>query len=141
MSPTLTLSLRSSRILALALTLIAGAALACAWASLPDIAFLPVAAGIVLALVWHIPETLQRGKRAVRTLQFKAQGAVRWQDGSGQWHEAQILPSSYVCGWLVVLNLGANGRLARSVVLLPDCADAEELRRLRVWLRWRPGTG
>jgi hypothetical protein len=44
-----------------------------------------------------------------------------------------------VSGWLVVVNLGAGGARGRSVALLPDCAVAEELRRLRVWLRWRLG--
>jgi hypothetical protein len=37
------------------------------------------------------------------------------------------------------MNLEAAGRHRRSVLLLPDSAPAEELRRLRVWLRWRLG--
>jgi len=44
-----------------------------------------------------------------------------------------------VSNWLVVVNLCMPGRRGRTLVLLPDCAAAEELRRLRVWLRWRPG--
>ncbi len=115
----------------------AGAALAAAWSSLPDLAILPIAAGVVLALVWHIPDALQRGVRGVRALELSADGNARWQDGTGQWHEGRILPTSYVCGWLVVMNLGGNAHAARSVVLLPDCAAAEDLRQLRVWLRWR----
>ncbi len=116
----------------------AGAALASVWASLPDLAVAPFAAGIVLALVWYIPAALQRGKRAVQALELGAEGKARWQDGAGQWHDAQILASSYVSAWLVVMNLGANAGPTRSVVLLPDSAAAEDLRRLRVWLRWRP---
>ena len=137
MSQTLTLSLRPSRILALVLTLMAGTALAAIWSSLPELAIVPIAAGIVLALVWHIPDALQGGTRGVRALELGAEGNARWQDGSGQWHEGLILPSSYVCGWLVVMNFGGNARAARSLVLLPDSAAAEDLRRLRVWLRWR----
>ena len=124
--------------LALALTLMAGAALASAWVSLPDLALAPIAAGIMLALVWHIPASLQRGKQAVQALELSAEGKVRWQNGSGQWHDAQILASSYVSAWLVVMNLGAREGRTRSVVLLPDSAAAEDLRRLRVWLRWHP---
>jgi hypothetical protein len=30
----------------------------------------------------------------------------------------------------------ANGR-SRAAVILPDAADAEDFRRLRVWLKWR----
>ena len=137
MSQTLTLSLRPSRILALALTLMAGAALAASWTSLPDLAIVPIAAGTILALVWHIPDTLQRSARAVRVLELSEDGGARWQDGSGQWHEGRVLPNTYVRGWLLVINLGGNARAARSLVLLPDCAAAEDLRKLRVWLRWR----
>jgi hypothetical protein len=135
----LTVSLRPSRILALSLTVMAAAALACAWISLPLLAFPPVAAGIALAWAWHVAQVLQRGAGTVHALELDAKGEARWQDGSGQWHEAEILPSSYVSDWLVVVNLGAGGARGRSLVLLPDCAVAEELRRLRVWLRWRLG--
>jgi len=135
----LTVTLRPSRILALALTVMAGAALASAWTSLPAPAFVAVAAGIALAWAWHLAQALQQGRRSLRALELDAHGAVRWQDGSRQWHEGEVLASSYVSGWLVVLNLGASGRRARSVVLLPDCAAADELRQLRVWLRWRLG--
>jgi hypothetical protein len=38
---------------------------------------------------------------------------------------------------LIVVILGKGGERGRSLVLLPDSAAAEELRRLRVWLRWR----
>lgn len=136
MTDKLTVTLRPSRILALALTVMAGAGLACAWISLPDLAFLPVAAGIALAWAWHLAQALQRGRRSLRVLELGAKGSARWQDGSRQWHEDEILPSSYVSSWLVVVNLGAGGRRGRSLVLLPDCAAAEELRQLRIWLRW-----
>jgi hypothetical protein len=134
---TLTVFLRPSRILAVCLTIMATAALACAWISLPPLAFAPVAAGIALAWAWHLAQALQRGAGTMHRLELTGQGDARWQDGSGQWHEAEILPSSYVSDWLVVVNLGATGARGRSLVLLPDCAVADELRRLRVWLRWR----
>ena len=137
MTQNLTLTLRPSRILALALTVMAGAALACAWIGLAGVAFLPVATGIALAWGWHVAQVLQYGTRGVRALELGADGGVRWQDGCGEWHEASILPGSYVSGWLVAVNLGGGGRRAYPLVLLPDCAAAEELRRLRVWLRWR----
>ena len=117
----------------------AGAALACAWISLPGLAFVPVAAGIALAWASHLAQALQQGSRAARALELDEQGRARWQDGSRQWQEAEILPSSYASDWLVVVNLRGSGRRSRSLVLLPDCAAAEELRRLRVWLRWRLG--
>ncbi len=133
----LIVSLRPSRVLALVLTFVAGAALACAWISLPTPAFLPVAAGICLAWGWHCAQALQRGRRGLRTLELNAEGDARCQDALGQWHEAEILPGSYVSGWLTVVILGAGGRRSRPLVLLPDSASVGELRRLRVWLRWR----
>ena len=139
MIQTLTVSLRPSRVLSLSLTAAAGAAAGCAWISLPLLAFAPVAAGIALAWAWHIARILQRRPGSVHALELAAQGNARWQDGSGQWHEAEILPSSYVSGWLVVMNLSGGGGRRRSVVLLPDSVVAEEMRRLRVWLRWRLG--
>jgi len=139
LSQTLTVTLRPSPVLAVALTLMAGAALASTWISLPRPAFLPVATGIALVWIWHLAPALQRGRRAVRALELKAAGGARWQDGSGQWNEAEIQAGAYVSNWLVVLNLVAPGRRSRSLVLLPDCAAADELRRLRVWLRWRLG--
>ena len=137
MTDKLTVTLRPSRILALGLILMAGTALACAWISLPGLAFVPVAAGIVLAWASHLAQALQRGNRAARALELGAQNRARWQDASGKWHEAEILPSSYASDWLIVVNLRGSGPHRRSLVLLPDSAAAEELRRLRVWLRWR----
>lgn len=123
--------------LALALTAAAGTALACAWISLPQLAFAPIGAGIALAWAWHLARALHWRRAAIRTLELNATGAARCQDGLGQWHDAEILPGSYVSRWLIVVILGASGRRRHSLVLLPDCAAAEELRRLRVWLRWR----
>ena len=115
----------------------AGMALACAWIGLPGAAFPPVALGIVLAWGWHLAQALQQGRSAIRAMELNATGGVRWQDGLGQWQDAQVLPGSYVSGWLIVVILGAGGWRGRSLALLPDSAAAEELRRLRAWLRWR----
>lgn len=138
MIQTLSLALRPSRALALALTLMAATALACAWISLPALAFAPIAAGIVLAWGWHCAQALQWGAGAARALELGTQGGVRLEDGRGAWQEAEMLPDSYVSGWLIVMNM-TNGGRRRSLVLLPDAASAEDLRRLRVWLRWRLG--
>ncbi|MEQ1880803.1 MAG: protein YgfX [Burkholderiales bacterium] len=49
---------------------------------------------------------------------------------------ATLLPSSFVSPLLIVLRVKSDtGNGVRAVVLLPDSAPAEELRRLRVWLR------
>jgi toxin CptA len=49
---------------------------------------------------------------------------------------ATLLPSSFVSPLLIVLRVKSEaGEGVRSLVLLPDSAPAQELRRLRVWLR------
>jgi len=138
LTQTLSVALQPSRILALALTTMAGAALACAWISVPIAAFVPIAAGVILAWAWHCAQALLLRRSAVRTLELDANGGVRCQDGLGNWQEAALLTGSYASRWLVVLMLGTAGR-RRSLVLLPDAAAPDELRRLRVWLRWRLG--
>ena len=70
-----------------------------------------------------------------------------WADGScavklrqGSWQSCRIRGESFVAPWLTVLSLAQEGRLLRRyVVILPDALDPEAFRRLRVWLRWKPG--
>jgi hypothetical protein len=139
LSQAFTLILKPSPVLALALTVVAGAALASVWISLPRQAFLPAAAGIALAWIWYLAPALQLGRRAVHALEIAPKGDVRWQDGSGRWAEAAIVDGGFVSSWLVVVTLATKGHDSRALVLLPDCAATDELRQLRVWLRWRLG--
>lgn len=141
MTHSLSVSLKPSRILALALTAMASAALGCAWISVPGVAFLPIALGIALAWSSHCADALQFRSSAVRALELDANGGVRCQSRLGKWQDAAISPGSYVSRWLIVVILADDDRRRRSLVLLPDAATADELRRLRVWLRWRLGRG
>ncbi len=47
----------------------------------------------------------------------------------------EILPSSLVMAWLLVLHLHSDSG-TRHIVLWPDCTDADTFRRWRIWLRW-----
>ena len=59
---------------------------------------------------------------------------------NGRRVEGEILEGSFVAPWLVTLGFrpkGARRWIPRKVItLLPDSADRESLRRLRVRLRW-----
>lgn len=71
-------------------------------------------------------------------LRLQADRRCEFLTRSGDWREAELLGSSFVSPYLTVLNLRPEGgRLARHLVLLPDALEAEDFRRLRVWLKWR----
>ena len=61
--------------------------------------------------------------------------AIRVKGGEG-YLAARLLPGATAYPRLVVMVLESNGVRYR-LVLWPDSATADELRRLRVWLRWR----
>lgn len=68
-------------------------------------------------------------------LQALPEGQVVLVDGQGAGQKVNILPSSLVTSWLLVLHLQADsGKIA--LVMWPDSADEADLRRWRVWLRW-----
>jgi hypothetical protein len=63
-------------------------------------------------------------------------GRWRLETGAGVAYRGQ-LTGGYAHLLLVILNFRLQGGGRRSVTLLPDAADPETLRRLRVWLRTR----
>ena len=140
MPAVLRLRIGASRLLAGTLLLAHGVALACAVLVLPDW-WMPVAAGAAIAasLVFHVRrDALQRSDRAVTEMLLKDAGDCELilKDGSTQ--AGQIEGSTFVSPLLIVINVSVErSRIGRSVILLPDCAPAEDLRRLRVWLRHR----
>lgn len=50
--------------------------------------------------------------------------------------EAALLPGVFRSNHLIVLPLAFADGSKRRIVLWPDSAPADELRRLRAWLRW-----
>lgn len=73
---------------------------------------------------------------AVVGLEINDDGAVSFQMRGGEWCAGTLLGSSFVSSYLTIMNIGTEGKLfARHVVIVPDCVDAEDFRRLRVRLR------
>jgi len=93
---------------------------------------------ISLATIWHVAQSalLLLPKSIIKLeLTSKAEFFVTRRDG--QKIKAEVLTTSFVAWYLVLLNLKLpERRLARHVVLVPEMLDGEALRRLRVWLRW-----
>jgi len=56
-----------------------------------------------------------------------------------EWCDVEVLGDSFVSTGLIVLRYRMAGKM-RILTLLPDSADTDALRRLRVSLRWAPRT-
>lgn len=135
--PPLTLALRPSNYLAGALLFMHGLALAAiALAELPPwvhaLLALPVLISMALVLRGRV-----LGKPPV--LRALPDGSLELDAGGrGEPRRARVHRGSRVYSGLIVLRYRLEGeRRRRSLVIAPDCADAQALRQLRVWLRWR----
>jgi len=139
---TLTVAAGSSRWLAGLLAGMHGFAAAMCWL-VPLSQWLAVSLTALLAgSAWHALRrdgfrTLPNSLVAVR---LHADGRCAFKVRGETWHQAALLGSSFVSPYLTVLNLQPEGgRFARHLVILPDAVNAEDFRRLRVWLKWRRG--
>ena len=77
-------------------------------------------------------------RRAVplASLRIAADGRLQWLDDTAEWRDAEVLGDSFVSTALIVLRYRTAGQRAGALTLLSDSADADDLRRLRVSLRW-----
>jgi toxin CptA len=117
----------------LRLFLLGGAALALAALMLAEV---PAGAawvlGIVVGLgVWHGHRTASGAR-----LRIAADGRLQCRDEAAEWRDIEVLDDSFVSSALIVLRYRTAGRRARTLTLLADSAAADDLRRLRVSLRW-----
>lgn len=131
----LTLDLRPSRRLLLILTAVHGLAGVALWlCALPLAVKIPLSLLLGGSLLSVYPRYAHRRSRFfIARIRQAADG--QWFLGYGDGGERPArLAGGYVHPQLLILNF-ATGRLARrAVVILPDAADAEAVRRLRVRL-------
>lgn len=95
-----------------------------------------LAIGVVISL-WHYLRltALQSHPQSIKRL--------NWQDDTqwvltlvaGQDVDATLCAECFVTVWLIVLRFDCDDGQRRSVMLVPDRADGDDLRRLRVRLR------
>ena len=127
----LQLTLRPSRIYAAALAGAHGFALLGVWRAVLPL-WLQTALSLALAssLIWAWRE-ISSGPTGLRISQ-SGQVEVLERD----WMAARITGRPVVLPWLVSLRLELDGGQTRRMSFLRDSADADDLRKLRVWLKW-----
>jgi toxin CptA len=134
-------ALRPSRTVAAAVALAHAAALAAAMAGLPPPAAAVVAVGLALSAFQHLRLALHRTASAVSAVEFGSDGGCAVAGPDGQWREAVVCAGAVPASWLAVLVVRDSRGTRRPVVVVPDSAEADGFRRLRIWLRWRPAAG
>jgi toxin CptA len=135
----LRLRIAASPLLAGALLLAHGAAIVCAVVFLPGW-WMPVlvSAAIAVSLVFHIRrDALQLSGDAVTALYLKDEGRCELTLLNGDTLTGNIEGSTFVTASLTIINVRPVGGRPRAAVLMPDSAPAQDLRRIRVWLRYR----
>lgn len=126
------IELKPSRWLGLLLIALTGLVLGALWtAALPP--------GLAAAASVLVPGLAAWGARRARPtlrLRLKADGRLQGRTGEIDWCDLDVLDDSFVSTLLIVLRYRIEGSRPRALTLLPDSAAAEDLRRLRVSLRW-----
>lgn len=75
-----------------------------------------------------------------QTIRLNADGTASMRL-NGEWQAARVLPDSLASPWLTIMRIRPTGtRTTHSMVILPDSLEADEFRKLRVWLKWRATT-
>ena len=136
----LPLRIKASPLLAIALLLAHGAAMACAVVFLPGWSMPGLAAtAIAASLVFHLRrDALQWSGEAVTELVLKDDAQCELTLRNGETLTGTIGGSTFVAPLLTVINVRLDGPGRRRVaILMPDSAPAQDLRRVRVWLRHR----
>lgn len=77
-----------------------------------------------------------RRTSSTASLRIDANGQLQGLDDTAAWRDVEVLGDSFVSTMLIVLRYRIPGQPVRALTLLPDSAEANDLRRLRVSLRW-----
>lgn len=110
-------------------------ALASAWVSLSGWPRHIVTIGVVVSGLATVAESMMWRRAVAVSLELRSDGSASWRDGYGAWHEAQLSGSYFVSLPLIILGLRQGGLSRKWIVVMPDSARTDSLRRLRAWLR------
>jgi toxin CptA len=139
--PMLKASLRPSRILAAILVAAHGGAIAVvALVVMPLWLELIAIAALAVNMVAALRRTaLLLAPDSVVAIEIGSDDALSIQTRRGnRIGECEVLENTYVAAFLAIVNVrDPETRAVRHVVLLRDSIDADDFRKLRVWLRWK----
>ena len=138
------ISLRSSWLLAVTLALAHGAAIAIVLLiSIPFWAQLIAAAGLSVHMFVVVRrQALLLMPNSPVAIEFGSDNKLSVQTRHGEWSEYAVLGDTYVTAYLTVMNLRqTDSHEVKRIAILPDSVDADDFRKLRVWLRWNEGRG
>jgi toxin CptA len=138
------ITLRASWLLVVILALAHGAAIAVVLlVSIPLWVKLSAAAGLTVHLFVVVRrQALLLTPDSAVAIQIGSDNVLSVQARHGEWSEYAVLGDTYVTWYLTVMNLRqAESHAVKRVAILPDSVDAEDFRKLRVWLRWNEGRG
>lgn len=103
-----------------------------AWAKLA--LAITIAASLANALWRH---AFLKARYALTGIELGEADRASVETRDGRWHDARVLPTTYVSPLLSVLNVRLEDRMfTRHMLIVADNVDADDFRRLRVRLRW-----
>ena len=126
---------RSVWLMALMLMMVLLAGLSIALAYLPVWIQMTLAASLLSTMIYYI-WIMRQPLLGVR---IKSDGQIQLSVANGEWQSTELMPGSFVSPGLSVVRLRTKHTMHR-LILLPDSAGRDELRRLRLSLRWAPRT-
>lgn len=96
---------------------------------------------IAISLVYFMArDAALHAPHSIVALEIRDGGQIAMQTRDGEWCEGELLGSSYVSPHLTIINLRPRGHWGTwRVLLTSDNVDAEDFRRVRLWLRWDRG--
>ena len=120
-------------VLMLAMCLLAGVSITLA--HLPVWIQLILAAGLFSMTIY----TLWTMRKPLPDVRIQSDGQIQLSVAHGEWQSTELMPSSFVSPGLSVVRLRTK-HATHHLTILPDSASRDELRRLRLSLRWAPRT-
>jgi hypothetical protein len=131
---TLEINIRPSRLIATLLFAIhVTAAAVCVQLPLALFDRLLILLAVIGSLMWN---TVIYWRRTPRRLRWSLEGGWSITDSRGITHNADLIPETYMGSWFVIAYFRTSSGKRRAVMLARDSCRAEDLRRLRILLKY-----